>query len=293
MSRSKEQIVITASRNVILGNAALFAFKLVAGLVGRSAAMISDAVHSLSDVFSTIIVIVGVKLANKEADERHQYGHERFENVAAILLAGILFITGLGIGISGIEIIVAADYSSIAVPGTIALIAAVVSLIVKEGMYWYTRNAAKKTGSDALMADAWHHRSDALSSIGSFIGIFGARMGFPVMDPLASLFISIFIIKVSVDIFRDSISKMTDRAADEEIQKKICEIALAHDDVLGVDKLKTRMFGDKIYVDIEIIVEEQTPLYLSHEIAHDIHDEIEERIPNVKHCMVHVNPGSE
>ena len=135
-----------------------------------------------------------------------------------------------------------------------------------------------------------HHRSDALSSIGSFIGILRAQIGFPIMDSLASLVISLFIIKVSIDIFLDAISRMTDSAVDDDIQKKIHSIALAQEGVRGVDQLKTRMFGDKIYVDIEIRLDMLTPLYISDKIAHLVHDAIEEAIPDVKHCMVHVNP---
>ena len=293
MKKSNEKIAMDVSRNIIIGNIILFIFKLMGGIIGYSAAMISDAVHSISDVLSTIIVIIGIKLANKDADKEHPYGHERFESVAAIILAGILIATGIGIGYSGVQTILAGDYSSIIVPGRIALIAAIISIIVKELMYWYTRKFAKKFNSGALMADAWHHRSDALSSIGGFVGIIGSQMGFPVMDSVASLVISFFIIKVSVDIFRDAISKMTDRAVDEEIEKHIYDIALTREDVLAVDRVKTRMFGEKIYVDIEIRLDRLTPLYISHEIAHDVHDSIEEEVPHVKHCMVHVNPEIE
>lgn len=293
MKGTNEQIAIRVSWHTIIGNVVLFAVKLVAGIIGHSAAMISDAVHSLSDVLSTIVVIIGVKLSNKEADKEHPYGHERFESVAAIILAGILLATGLGIGYSGVQTILVGDYSLITIPGTIALIAAIISIVGKEAMYWYTRAAAKQINSGALMADAWHHRSDALSSIGSFIGILGARIGFPVMDSLASLIISFFIVKVSVDIFLDAISKMTDRAIDEHMEEQILKVALARKEVLGVDKLKTRMFGNKIYVDMEIRLDMFDPLHISHDIAHSIHDEIEEKFPSVKHCMVHVNPTSE
>ncbi|HZK26932.1 MAG TPA: cation diffusion facilitator family transporter [Thermoclostridium sp.] len=293
MGKSNKKIAMTVSWNTIIGNVILFAFKMVAGIIGHSVAMISDAIHSLSDVLSTIIVMIGIKLANKEADKEHPYGHERFESVAAIILAGILVATGIGIGYKGIQTIFSSDYSSIIIPSKIALIAAIMSIIVKEAMYWYTRNVAKKINSGALMADAWHHRSDALSSIGSFIGILGSQIGFPVMDSVASLVISFFIIKVSVDIFKDAISKMTDQAVDEEIEKQIYDLALAREGVMGVDKIKTRMFGDKVYVDIEIKIDRLAPLHISHGIAHDVHDAIEKEIPNIKHCMVHVNPDSE
>ena len=210
--------------------------------------------------------------------------------MAALLLAVLLGITGLGIGWSGLRTIMAKNYHTIAIPGIFALIAAVISIVAKESMYWYKRAAAKKTNSGALMADAWHHRSDALSSVGSLLGIFGARIGFPVLDSVASLVICLFILKVSVDIFRDAISKMVDRACDDQTIAKIRELILAQDNVEGIDVLKTRLFGDKIYIDVEISVHAGTSLLASHDIAHIVHDILEEQIPNVKHCMVHVNP---
>jgi len=175
-------------------NCILSVFKLIAGFLAHSGAMISDAVHSASDVFSTIIVIIGVRLSTKESDKEHPYGHERLECVAAIVLAMILFITGLSIGSQAITIIVSGEYQDLQAPGLLALIAAVMSIVVKEAMYWYTRFYAKKIDSGAMMADAWHHRSDAFSSIGSFIGILGAMLGFPVLDPIAAVVICFFIV---------------------------------------------------------------------------------------------------
>lgn len=163
----------------IVGNILLSLFKALAGIVANSGAMISDAIHSASDVFSTIVVIIGIRLSGKESDKEHPYGHERMECVAAILLATILAATGLFIGWSAVEKITVQDDSALAVPGILALVAAVVSIAVKEAMFWYTRAGAKKIDSGALMADAWHHRSDALSSIGALVGIAGARNGLP------------------------------------------------------------------------------------------------------------------
>ena len=175
-----EKIAMRVSVVSIVVNLILSFFKLMAGFIGNSGAMVSDAVHSASDVFSTLIVIVGVKISGKKSDTHHPYGHERMECVAAIILAVILFATGIGIGISGVEKIISGSETGIEIPGVIALVAAVVSIAVKEWMYWYTRAAAKKINSGALMADAWHHRSDSLSSIGAFVGILGARLGFPI-----------------------------------------------------------------------------------------------------------------
>lgn len=293
MARTNEQIALRVSWNTIIGNAALSGFKLFAGVFAHSSAMISDAVHSLSDVLSTIIVIIGVKLANQKSDKEHPYGHERFECVAAIILAVVLFGTGLLIGWNGIQKIIAGGYGGLAVPGGLALVAAVVSIVVKEAMYWYTRAAAKKINSSALMADAWHHRSDAMSSVGSFAGILGARLGFPVLDPVASVVICLFILKVSVDIFMDATGKMVDKACDGTVVEEIREVILAQEAVKGIDHIQTRLFGDKIYVDVEISVDGNVPLYEAHDTAHRVHDAIEARFENIKHCMVHVNPEAE
>lgn len=290
MERNKQQVAMKVSRNAIIGNVLLSAFKLLAGVLGRSAAMLSDAVHSLSDVFSTVIVMIGVKLSGKKADKEHPYGHERFECVAALILAIILCATGIGIGYGGVKSILAGQYATMPIPGLLALVAAIVSIVTKEAMYWYTRSAAKKVNSGALMADAWHHRSDALSSIGSFIGILGARMGFPVLDAVACLVICLFIVKAAWDIFMDSIGKMTDKACDDDTVAKIRSVILEQENVQGIDLIRTRLFGDKIYVDVEISVDGKLPLGEGHDIAHAVHDAIENHFEYVKHCMVHVNP---
>ena len=197
------KIAFRVSRISIIANTALSAAKLAAGLIAHSGAMVSDAVHSASDVFSTFIVMIGVHMAGKESDKEHPYGHERMECVAAIILSGILLATGLIIGYQGVQKILHPE--DLQVPGVLALAAAVLSILVKEIMYQYTRKAAKQIDSDALMADAWHHRSDALSSIGALIGIAGARLGLPILDPIASLVICLFIAHAAYTIFRDAI----------------------------------------------------------------------------------------
>ena len=274
----------------ILGNVLLAVFKLMAGIMANSTAMLSDAVHSASDIFSTIVVIIGIKMASKKADKEHPYGHERLECVAAILLAVVLFVTGLGIGTEALKTILSKNYTEIAVPGILALVAAIVSILMKEGMYWYTRYYAKKIDSGALMADAWHHRSDAFSSVGALIGIGGARLGFPIMDSVASLVIFVFIIKAAIDIFKDAMDKMVDHSCDEATENQIYACVLNNKGVRGVDMLHTRIFGNKIYVDIEIQVDASYTLKKAHGIAKEVHDDIEENFPKVKHIMVHVNP---
>lgn len=273
-SLSNEEIVMKVSFYSIISNVFLSLFKMIAGIVGKSGSMISDAVHSLSDVFSTIVVIIGVKLANKKEDKDHQYGHERLECVAALILAISLILVGIGIGISGIKNIISGNYETLAMPGLLALVAAVVSIIVKEGMFWYTKIAAKKVGSSALMADAWHHRSDSLSSIGSFVGILGARMGFLILDSVASVIICVFILKAGYDIFMDAVKKMIDEAVDDEMLDKIRKIAVLQDGVVKVDLIKTRLFAEKIYIDMEISVDGNKSLSEAHDVAERVHDEI-------------------
>ena len=275
----------------IVENMLLSLMKLIAGIVAHSGAMISDAVHSASDVFSTIVVIIGIRFASKESDKEHPYGHERLECVAAIVLAMVLFMTGLGIGMDAFRNIVSGDYGNLQVPGVLALIAALVSIVSKEAMYWYTKHYAKKIDSSALMADAWHHRSDAFSSIGALIGIAGARMGFPVMDSVASLVIFLFIVKAAYDIFKDAMDKMVDHSCDEETEKEIYDCVMTNEEVLGIDLLQTRIFGNKIYVDVEIAANPSYTLREAHSIAEAVHEKIEENFPKVKHIMVHVNPA--
>ena len=272
----------------IAGNAVLSLFKLLAGVLAHSGAMISDAVHSASDVLSSIIVIIGVKLSVRAPDKEHPYGHERFECVAAIVLAVVLAVTGLLIGYKAFGSIEGRGTQPM--PGVLALVAAAVSIVVKEAMYWYTRFFGKRLNSASLMASAWDHRSDALSSVGALVGIAGARMGHPVMEPIASLVICLFILKAAYDIFRDAMGKMVDRAADAETEKSLTDCVLSEKEVRGVDRLRTREFGSRIYVDLEIRLDGSMTLYDAHAIAERVHDRIEREFPSVKHIMVHINP---
>ncbi|MGN1276553.1 MAG: cation diffusion facilitator family transporter [Floccifex sp.] len=274
----------------IIANVVLSVIKLFAGIIAHSNAMISDAIHSASDVFSTIVVIIGVHLASRQPDKEHPYGHERMECVAAIVLATILFLTGCAIGLQALQTILSGDYSGIQIPGRLALVAAILSIAIKEAMHWYTRHYALKIDSSALMADAWHHRSDAFSSIGALIGIAGARMGYPVMDSIASLVIFFFIVKAAWDIFKDAIDKMVDHACDEQMETQIRECVMKHDEVKGIDLLQTRLFGNRIYVDLEICVDGSYSLKEAHEIAEQVHNNVEAQFSKVKHIMVHVNP---
>ena len=272
-------------------NVILTVLKLAAGLIARSGAMISDAVHSASDIFSGIIVLIGVKISSKAPDESHPYGHERFECVAALLLSGVLAVVGGTIGVNAAKDIISGRTPE--APGLLALIAAAVSIVTKETLFWYTRGYAKRYRSTALHAEAWHQRSDALSSIGALIGIAGARMGVPVMEPIASVIIAVFILRAAVRIFRDAIDQMVDRSCGEETEESFRKTALEQPGVMGVELLRTRMFGNRVYVDLEIAADPQLTLAAAHGIAERVHDAIEQTYPEVKHIMVHVNPAKE
>ena len=213
-----QKIANKVSIITIIGNVALSVIKLLAGIIAHSTAMISDAIHSASDVFSTFVVIIGIKLSAKGPDKEHPYGHERLECVAAIILAMVLFITGLGIG--------------------------------------------------------------------------GARLGFPVMDSIASMVIFIFIVNAAFQIFKDAMDKMVDHSCDEETEKQIYDCVMKNENVMGIDMLQTRIFGNKIYVDVEIQVNASYTLQVAHNIAEAVHEDIEENFPKVKHIMVHVNPAN-
>ncbi|MCR5476378.1 MAG: cation diffusion facilitator family transporter [Lachnospiraceae bacterium] len=276
----------------VFGNVLLAAFKLAAGIFGRSGAMVSDAVHSLSDVFATLIAYIGVRVSRRKEDKEHPYGHERLECVASLILGLILAGTGAGIGYSGFRKLFF-DRASIQVPTLLPLIAAVVSVVVKEGMFWYTMYYAKRLDSPAFKADAWHHRSDALSSVGSFLGIGMARLGLPIMDPIASLLICALIIKVAFDIFQDALNKMLDTACDNVAEQRLRDFVEAQPGVQKVDLLRTRQFGNRVYVDLEIAVRRDSSLIEAHEVAEHVHEAVEKNFPNVKHVMIHVNPGEE
>ena len=290
MQKAKKDLAMHISFITIIINIVLSVFKFIAGVVANSSAMISDAVHSASDVVSTVIVMIGIKASQKTSDKKHPYGHERIECIASLLLSVALFITGASIGIEAAKSIIFKTYSQKESVGILALIAAIISIAVKEWMFWYTRSGAKKLNSSALMADAWHHRSDALSSVGALVGIGLSVAGFGVFDPIASIIICILILKVSLDIFKEACSRMIDTAADDKTEKKLIETIKSVEGVIEVNKLKTRLFASKMYVDVEFSANGDLTLTEAHKIAHRVHDLLEKSFPEIKHCMVHVNP---
>lgn len=275
-------ILITVVMNIFLS-----LIKLLAGFIGHSTSMISDGVHSLSDVISSIGVFIGLRISQKPADIDHPYGHEKFEAVLSKILAFILFLTGLSIGYSAIETIVSSSYI---IPKMMTIWATLLSIGVKEWMYHYTIRQAKKIESTALAADAWHHRSDSLSSIGALIGIIGARLGFPILDPLAALVITLIILKVAIEIFVEATNQVIDKAASPELVNEIIQQIQSVNGVLAIDSLKTRVHSNRIYVDLEISVEATLSLIEAHTIAEAVHYQLEQNIHKIKHCTVHVNP---
>lgn len=284
-----KQTAMRVSAVSVAVNLLLSGLKFLAGVAAHSGAMISDGVHSASDVLSTIVVMVGVNIANKEEDAEHPYGHDRMESVAALALSAVLMVTGALIGWRGVQKML--DVGTVATPGRLAMAAAIVSIGVKEGLYWVTIRAAKRIGSGALKADAWHHRSDALSSIGALIGIAGARMGVPMLEPMAQVVIALMVLKVAFDIARDSVGRMIDRSVDQKTLDSIYRVVAHHPGVIRVDDLRSRTFGAGFYIDLEIAVDARLNLQDAHAIAESLHDRLEDQYPMLKHCMVHVNPA--
>lgn len=281
----REGIVLslwTLGLNFLLGSV-----KLAAGLWGRSSAMVADAAHSYSDCASTVAVIAGLKMASKSADDDHPYGHEKYELIFANILSILLGLTAVKIGYDALMVIAHGSYQ---VPGLAPLLAAVFSVAVKEVMYRLTLRKAKKIGSVAMEADAWHHRTDALSSVGAFVGILGARLGLPVLDPVTGLLVSILVLKVAIDLYRKSVSGLVDTSTDAETVARIQQLLADIDGIEEVNSLKTRVFGASAYADVTIKVDGAMTVEEGHDIATLAHNKIEANLPKIKHIMVHIEP---
>lgn len=282
----------------ILLNLILTISKVVAGILAKSTSLISDGIHSASDVLSTIVVIVGAKMASKKADKEHPFGHERMESVALVILAIMLFITAGTLMYNGVTSIISffkGEYENQSgVFLYIALGFAIASIIVKGWMYFYTKAKAIKLKSETLRADAIHHLTDSISSIASVIGIIGLILGgnILILDPIMTIVISLFILKVSIDIFKDGINELIDKAAPEDFQENIHKDILNYPGVLAINDLKSRMFGSKIYIELEIAVLDTLSVKEGHDIAKGVHDMLEGKYDNIKHCIVHIDPYS-
>lgn len=285
--KRREGIANQVLKTTIYGNVILTILKAIAGFLAGSTAMISDAVHSLSDVLSTIVAMVGIKLASKPADDTHHYGHGRAETVATKILAMLVAFTGFGIGWTALHHLVHGDFS---VPGRSAIWAAILSIVGKEWMYRYTRKKGEEIKSNALIADAHHHRSDAFSSVTALVGIVGGRFGYPILDPIAGLAVAILIIKTGAELYWESIQELVDRAPNPEILREIARTTVHTEGVINVHDIKARNYGPDVYVDLKICVNRFLPVYQGHDIAHDTADHIKKHLPEVKDVLVHVNP---
>jgi len=285
-----------ATRVEIIGvttNLLLFAFKLAAGILGKSGAMISDAIHTASDVFADLIAITGLQLSKKKEDKEHQYGHEKIECVFTSVLGVVLLLVGLSVGrtaATGIFKYMSGDHSYIAQPGIVAIIAAIVSIVSKELLYQYVIRKARKLNSPTLKATAWHHRSDSLSSIGALIGIVGARFGITILDAVASLIICVIVVKIGIGILATSIKNLIDTSADADEEKRIMDICKTFPGVEEVVNIKTRQFGHKIYVEATIGCRNDLTLEDGHAIAESLHDKLEKEEHDIKHVFIHVDP---
>lgn len=270
----------------------LAVMKIIAGIVGRSTALITDAVNSIGDVATAIAAMIAAIFARKEKDEDHQYGHEKYESMASIFIGVVLIISAFEIGKNAVTTIYRfiIEGSQIEPPSYVALIAAFVTILVKEIMYRFTKKAAHKASSPALAAMAWDHRSDEFSSAGVIVGVVGAMLGLTVLEPIASVAICLLIVRTGFRIIKMGLSGVVDQAADAMTVAKIEAVVLANRGVVKIDELKTRMFGMKLYVDLEIAVENKLSVSQAHTIAEAVHDRIEAEIPDVKHIMIHVNP---
>ena len=284
------------SKRVFAGNialnVALAAGKISTGLLAGSGALVSDGVDSTSDVLATLVVMAGLSVAERDSDAEHPFGHERFECAASLILALMMALSGAGIGIFGIRKILS-PAATLEAPGALALIAAAVSLAVKAFMCANTRSAAKKLHSSALLADAANYQGDALAAAGVLAGVLGARLGLKILDPAAGVVICALILRSAARIAKDALSRMTDTACDAETEAQMRRLIEADPDVSRIDRLRTRLFGNMIYVEVEISADGGMSLNEAHAIAQRVHDSIESRFSDVKHCMVHVNPAEE
>lgn len=275
----------------LFANIFLSIAKLAVGIIGASQALISDAINSIGDVFATFVVLIGVKESKKAADTDHPFGHERLDSVAAIILAIFFFLTAFFIGFRAVSSILEGINGEIPLPSNLTWIVAVIAIAIKEGLFIYTANAAKLTGSTALKGSAYDHQADVISTTGSLIGIVGARIfSLPILDPIFSLFIGVLIVITGIRVFKEAIERMIDKSIDEEDEKAIIKTV---EEVVGVEQIdmfRSRIFGNRIYVDIDIAVDADLSLEEAHTIAENVHDRIEQDYPLVKHIMVHVNP---
>ena len=293
--REKKIYKVTAIGSVV--NVLLVIFKFVAGFVGRSSAMVADAVHSLSDLLTDIIIVVFVKTASKPIDHTHEYGHGKFETLATLIIGVILIIVGIGIMITGVEDCIKFFHGDRGErPRMIALIAAILSIALKEGAYRYTLSEGKKINSPVLIANAWHHRSDAYSSIATLIGIAGSmflgKNGL-IFDPLAAILVSFYICKSGYDVVKPSIDELLEGSLPVETEKEIREILKSVEGIEGVHNLKTRKIGNRIAIETHAEMDGKITLEEAHQIATKAEKEIKKKYGPKTHVGIHMEPKKE
>ncbi|KAB3532863.1 cation transporter [Alkaliphilus pronyensis] len=271
----------------IIGNILLTIAKGIIGMFAGSTALVADAIHSASDLIGTVILLQGLKIAHLPPDESHPYGHHRAEPITSKILALILFVTALGIGYEAIELIRVGETSP---PKVIAIYAAIASIIVKEGMYQYGVAVGKRVKSDALIADAWHNRSDAFSSIAALIGIGSALLGYTFMDPLAGIAVSILIMKTAATIYINAVKGLMDTAPKKEVLEAIEKAALSAEGVQSVQDVKVRQYGPKYFVDMKICVDPKITVEEGHGAAARAKVNVIKENEDVKDVLIHVNP---
>ena len=275
-------------------NVILLLFKFMAGIVGHSAAMVADAIHSLSDFVTDIIVLVFVRISGKPEDKSHDYGHGKYETLAMTIIGMALFAVAIGIVYSGMTNIIAwANGTQLAAPGMLALWAALLSVLLKEGVYRYSMVKARQLNSQAVEANAWHHRSDALSSIGTAVGIGGAiflGQRWTVLDPIASVIVGLFIVKVSVDLLRNGIGDLMEQSLPDVIEDEILGLVASLPDVVEPHELRTRRIGNHYAIELHILMDGDIPLREAHDKASEVEDLLRERYGEETHVVVHVEP---
>ena len=272
----------------ILWNIVLTIIKVLGGILGKSNAMIADGLHSASDIISSIGVFIGNHIAKTPHDKEHNYGHEKAETLVSFLLSILLIFVSLKISLGGINSLF--YLNEVKIPTILPLVISLISIGIKEYQYRITIKVAKMTNSPALKADAWHHRSDALSSIAAFIGIGGSILGFKALDPIATIVVGLFVTKVGFDILKDSTNELMDYSLDEKEELQILEIAKSTDGVLNLGELRSRKHGSMAYVDLTICVNKDLTVLQGHEIANKLEISILEELQIVKGITVHVEP---
>ena len=292
MDRNKEIYKVTLVGGAV--NVILLLFKFVAGIVGHSAAMVADAVHSLSDFVTDIIVLVFVHISGKPKDKDHDYGHGKYETLATTIIGVALLAVAIGIEYSGMtKIVVWAQGEELKAPGMLALWAALLSIVLKEAVYHYSMIKARQLQSQAVEANAWHHRSDALSSIGTAIGIGGAiflGQRWTVLDPVASIIVGLFIIKVSVDLLRSGIGDLMEQSLPDEVEDEILRLAASVPGVVEPHELRTRRLGNHYAIELHILMDGNITLCEAHDKATEVEDILRQHYGQETHIAVHVEP---